>query len=261
MADHPVPAPARELNDEEHKSLVDQVFSYEQAVKQALAQGRHALWQLAEALYHFNEDRGWLVLGHDNLSDWLSDPEIGMPRSTYHRLVRVWGDFVVARDIETTSLTQLDPSKVDLVLPALKAGTATTKKAINDVESLGWRDLRERYAPPKESVPEPKGDEDEAGWEGVNGTAQEDHEAPPSSNGDQVEDAPVEVATDTVVMDAPDPAPWALTYDLAHVMFRVQVEVAPPEKKRMSGELRQEVNRVVQASLDAGLLADAGLNA
>jgi hypothetical protein len=255
MADHPVPAPARDLTEEEHQKLVEQVFGYEQAVKAGLQKGREALWQVAEALSKFDADRGWQVLGHDTLTDWLADPEIGMPRSTYYRLVRVWDQFVIAKKVDVPALAQVDPSKVDLVLPALKNGTVTTKKALKDVEALGWRDLREKYAPAKPQVEkpsvEPAGDNDTPdGWSGLGpteGVVEDDGVQEP-----QPEDVGPVVAT-IEPEDSPNGSiNIAAVLDIVSVLERVRDEVAPPAKKKMANDLREEIYRVLAVAQEHG---------
>jgi len=120
-------------------------FQIEQQVKRAIRKGREALWELAEALYEFDEARGWQALGHEHLNEWLADNEIGIPRATYYRYVRTWRKLVVERQIDAARLRQLDQSKVAEVVDKIAAAEVTVDEALDDVEAMGWRDLHERY--------------------------------------------------------------------------------------------------------------------
>jgi hypothetical protein len=136
---------AARLNEEEAAELADEAFAIERQVKAAMRKGREALWELAEALYDFDEARGWRNLGYEHLTDWLADTEIGIPRATYYRCVRTWRKLVVERQVDAARLRLLDQSKVAEVVDKIAAAEVTVDEALDDVEAMGWRDLRERY--------------------------------------------------------------------------------------------------------------------
>jgi hypothetical protein len=133
----------------------EEAYAVETQVKAAMADGREALWRLAEALHAFDEMRGWLKLGHDNLSQWLADSDVTLTRATYYRLVRTWRKLVVERHIDADRVRGLDQSKVAIVVDQITEGKATVDDAFADVEALGASDLREKYYGPKPEKPKP----------------------------------------------------------------------------------------------------------
>jgi hypothetical protein len=118
----------------------------------AISHGKEAVWELAEALYHFDEASGFRRLGHESLEEWLAQPEVGITKSVYYNLVGSWRKMVVHRSIEPARLHQLDPSKVSIVAEAVGKSKVSVEDAFNDVETLGYRDLREKYKKPKKTA-------------------------------------------------------------------------------------------------------------
>jgi hypothetical protein len=147
---------ARELTPSEREARAKLCFQLHTNVLTALQAGRSALWRLAQALYEFEQERGWLELGYERRTEWLADPEITMTRATYYRLVRAWKVLRVERGLDFPTLGKLDVSKVDIVLPAIASGARKLEDALDDVETLGARDLRHVYWGAK--APEPPGD-------------------------------------------------------------------------------------------------------
>lgn len=133
----------------------EEAYAIETQIKAAMADGREALWRLAEALNAFDEMRGWLKLGHDNLSSWLADADVTLTRGTYYRLVRTWRKLVVERKIAPDRVRLLDQSKVAIVVDRITEGKVKVDDAFADVESLGASDLREKYYGPKPEKVEP----------------------------------------------------------------------------------------------------------
>ena len=141
-----VQASAAPISAEEHQQLVERSYALEQEVKKSLDESREVLWRTAHALYEFNEARGWSYLGgYDTLGDWLADPDIGMTRSTYYRMVETWREVIVMRQIDPGTVEDVDLSKVALALPAVKDGREDIDDAIYAARTNGWRDMRERY--------------------------------------------------------------------------------------------------------------------
>lgn len=123
----------------------------DQRVKAGLRAGRAAMWMTAEALYEFDRHSGWSTLGYGTRADWLADPEVGMTERSFQRLVRVWREAVIRRELEPPALARLDLSKVEIVLAAVDDGLVKLPDALADAEALGWRELRRKYARPAPS--------------------------------------------------------------------------------------------------------------
>ena len=136
---------ARELTDEEIQQRATTCYEIDQRIRSGLRTGREAAWQVAQACYEFDGERGWSALGYDTLGDWLGDPEVGMSRTHFYRMVRTYDELVVRRQVGTEDLQELEPSKVEVILPAVKAGTVKLQDALADAKSLGRRDLQARY--------------------------------------------------------------------------------------------------------------------
>jgi hypothetical protein len=182
MADHPARRPAREPTPEEADAEREQAIALREQLINAVGRGREALWELAKACYEFEETRAFAWLQEDpeqTKAEWLAQPEIGMARTTFYRLVYVYREAVLTRGLKVPAQGQVDVYKVDAVLPAVKAGKTTFAEAIGDAEALSWRDLREKYSSPRPPItpdqsgngadpepdepeePEPEEDEDE----------------------------------------------------------------------------------------------------
>jgi hypothetical protein len=141
----PQAAPAVALTDEETEERARACWELDQAIKAGMRAGREALWEVARNLHAFDEAHGWTAIGYDRLGDWLADPDVSLTRSTYYRLTATWRELVVLRRVDETRLLALDASKVDVVLPSVKAGKTSLDDALEDVQSLGMKDLRARY--------------------------------------------------------------------------------------------------------------------
>jgi hypothetical protein len=146
---HPVPTSAVELTEEEHDVLVQQAHAHQEQLTLGLRKGREAAWQVAEAVSLFYEERGWELLGYDSLPEWLAQPEISMPKTTFYRYRDIWNT-MKARQVDASTLARLDQSKMAIVLPALRKGRVSTQDAIADVEALAASDLREKYVQPRD---------------------------------------------------------------------------------------------------------------
>lgn len=106
-----------------------------------------ATWGLAEKLYEFHESGAWSLLGYHSLNDFLAQPELGISRSHFFRLTKIWRDLVVVRKVAPARLLKLEPTKVAEVTAAIMRGDTTPAKALADAESLAKSDLRAKYAP------------------------------------------------------------------------------------------------------------------
>lgn len=152
---------ARELTDEERAERALEASKIEAKIKENIGATREALWDLCANLYEFDQKSGWTALGYDTQQEWLAQPEIGLKRADYFRMVRRHRELVVFRDIPIARLASIDPSKVDIVMPAIESNKGNVAEILDNASSMGARDLREMYAgvtpPPK---PPPKEDEE-----------------------------------------------------------------------------------------------------
>lgn len=187
--------PARELTPEEAKQRAELCYELDQQVKNGLRAGRTAAWQVAQAVYQFDSESGWTALGYEKLADWLADPEVSMTYRTFRRYSDVWREVVVLRQTPVPTLAEVDVTKVDLVLPAVKDGRAKLEDALNDVRMMGARDLRETYVkapdPPAADPPAPTAPDGE----------QDDEPPAPVNDGSE---APVRASEAPVGSTVPD---------------------------------------------------------
>lgn len=130
------------------------------------AQGAHE--QLLTGLHHANRglalaasachrlrlDEGWTALGYDSLGQYLASPEIAMSRSQFYALADIWEQYIEQGQVDERRLVA--PSKLEVPLAALKAGDITVDEAIEDAETLGLRDLRQKYRGEKEASGRPE---------------------------------------------------------------------------------------------------------
>ena len=139
------PPQARELTPEEQQARAELCRSIEVGIVQDLTEGRTAMWRLAQHCYEFNQEEGWSALGYESQNEWLAQPEIGMSRAQYMRLVRMYRELVVFRQIPEETLAGLDHSKLGIVMPVIEANAKPLDEILDDVRTMGARDLRETY--------------------------------------------------------------------------------------------------------------------
>ena len=139
---------ARELSPDEADALVHRAFETERAIKADLAALHADTWTLAKHLYEFREQRGWTLLGYGTLNEFLAQPEIGISSRWFFRLAQMWRDLVEVKQVSAPTLRDLEPSKVQEVMPAIMSGTVKPDDALADAKALGFRDLREKYRLP-----------------------------------------------------------------------------------------------------------------
>jgi len=125
----------------------------EARIKEALAEGKSALWKASEAMWEFEQIQGWASLGYTSLNKWLEDPEIDMTRGTYYRLVRTWQKLAIEKGIERPQLEQVSMSKAALVADEVASGKVRPATALKDVQQLTAEQLREKYDKPKRGRP------------------------------------------------------------------------------------------------------------
>jgi hypothetical protein len=106
----------------------------------------HRSWAvLAGLFFEFHGRRGWEPLGFDTLNGWLAEPDVGVGRNEFFKLVRIYRELVVGRELPIEELARLDRSKVATVLPAIERGEQSLDQALADCEALGFRDLQAEY--------------------------------------------------------------------------------------------------------------------
>lgn len=148
-----LPAPARMETVRGEVVDVEPIRATEQQVKDALREGKTALWKLAEALWHFDQQKGWAALGKEHLTEWLKDPEIDMTRGTYYRLVGTWQKLAIDRGLERKQLEAVDMSKAALVADEIATGHRRPATVLKDVQELPASKLREKYGKPRRGRP------------------------------------------------------------------------------------------------------------
>jgi hypothetical protein len=201
---------AKDLTPEEQQARAEHCHELHTQIVASLRAGRSAAWAFAKAIYEFDEASGWSALNYETLNEYLADPDVALGRSTYFAAKKRYDKIVVQRQIGSDRLDSLDPSKVDVVLPALEQGKVKLAEALDDVEALGKRDLREKYFGRKEPAPEPvdppEDDED-------------DYVPPPMNDGN---DTP-KLASSIVIEADEDEDPEPAHNDLPEVSGQVQV--------------------------------------
>jgi hypothetical protein len=142
MADHPVVREARELTPKELDARRKRAYQVDESLRGAIAQGRKALWATAVAATAMADMQGFRDLNYESLNEYLGDPEIGISRSHFMRMVRIVR-FASDRQI-VERIQNLELTKIDVVIPAIRDGY-DREEALHDVETLSKRDLIDKY--------------------------------------------------------------------------------------------------------------------
>lgn len=121
-------------------------FDTQERIKHYVGIIRQSWFKLAADLYDFQNADMWKHLGYDSFNAWLADPdiELGGQRSWIYQLMAIYRELVLKRGISAERVSSLPPGKLQQIMPALRRG-ADFEQALADVESLSFRDLRERY--------------------------------------------------------------------------------------------------------------------
>jgi hypothetical protein len=107
--------------------------------------GQLSTWvPLAGALYRFHSGEGWRQRACESFNEWLAQPEVNLGRAEAYALIAAWRELVVEREVAVGDIAELDPSKVQVVLPAIRGGVEV-QDALSDCASLSRSDLREKY--------------------------------------------------------------------------------------------------------------------
>ena len=134
------------------KTRADLAFETEGKIKEGISAARTVWVALAAFLSDFHEEKMWETLGHDSFDSWLATPEIDLGRSMAYALVQNYRYFIGEGRISSEELAEFEPTKLQQVLPALKAGDVEPSEALADVGSLSRSDLKEKYGKPGKSA-------------------------------------------------------------------------------------------------------------
>jgi hypothetical protein len=139
-----LPQPAESPISPAQQSAAEAAFQVETRIKESIRRMR-ALWvDLARDLFMFEQSRLWAELGHSSFGAWMADPDIGIEAGWGYHLTSIYRELVAKRGVDPERLKDIEPSKVQVVLPAVRRGH-DLEEALADAESLGRDDLRERY--------------------------------------------------------------------------------------------------------------------
>lgn len=117
---------------------------------EGLSATRLALSAVAQACHDISRDKSWTDLGYESLAEFLASPEITLTRSEFFTMAQIWERYVLDGGVNPQQLAVAHPSKLKIPLRAIGANEVTVEEAMADVETLGARDLREKYQLPKE---------------------------------------------------------------------------------------------------------------
>lgn len=110
---------------------------------------------LAGHLHDFFEMKMWTTLGYETFAEWLATPEIDLGRTQVYALIEAYRELVIDRGVEVETLSNLDVTKIAVVLPAIRSGEVELDVALSDCETLSRSDLREKYG---QQLPEKSGE-------------------------------------------------------------------------------------------------------
>jgi hypothetical protein len=133
------------------QKLIDKAFALERQLKKALLTGHAAWWATAKIAYEMHQERGWELLGYEQVGEWLAQPDIGMSRSGFFKASQTWRDLVEVKHIDVETLQEIEPSKAMEVRPAIMSGNVKPEQALADAETLSFRDVIEKYRPSKQA--------------------------------------------------------------------------------------------------------------
>lgn len=123
----------------------DEAATVDLRVRRTVRDLRHAWVRLAEDL-HAMQSGLFRALGYDTFEEWLADPEVDIERRWAYQLSATWRELVVNLQTPPERIKQLEPAKIQEVLPAVRRGKVALDVALSDVEVLSRSDLREKYA-------------------------------------------------------------------------------------------------------------------
>lgn len=132
------------LSRQQHAEI-EQARALEQKIDRSLDLIRRAGWESVAHLYAFHDAEGWRLLGYESFEEWLASPGRELKRTHVFRLLRIWRTLVVEQKVPPAELGSAEPTKVDVVLPAIKKGTVSVSDALAHVESWSRSDVLKVY--------------------------------------------------------------------------------------------------------------------
>lgn len=116
---------------------------------EGLNAARLGLSVVCQACHELSRDKSWTDLGYESLAEFLASPEITLTRSNFFRMAQIWELYVLDGGVDPRHLSVASPSKFAIPMRAIGANEVGVAEALADVETLGARDLREKYELPR----------------------------------------------------------------------------------------------------------------
>lgn len=133
---------------------VDDAFQTEQMIIASVRRVRAEWAVLAHGLYRFVNEELWRDRDCNSFEEWLAGPEIGLGRRWVYQLVDTWRELHIKAQLPASDIAQLEPSKVQEILPAVRRGQVSLEQALADTQTLSQSDLRARYRDPQGRAPD-----------------------------------------------------------------------------------------------------------
>ena len=149
MSDLPVLASHKEVSKEEAEAHIASAFDLERKIKHAVGRVHESWWELSEYLYLFHEGGYWGALGYTTLEEFLGQPDLGLKRSTFFQMTKLWRDLIVVKQLPPSDLKEIEPSKVREVAPSIMRGEVEAEDALDDARAMSYRDIKTKYRPEK----------------------------------------------------------------------------------------------------------------
>lgn len=142
MTDLPNP-----LDDAAQEIMGKLAFDVETRIKDSIHAMRVGWVTLARDLYEFYIGQMWTALGHDTMEEWMASPDIDLSRRWVYDLIAMYREYVINRQVDAAQLGEIEPTKLQMLLPAVRRQQIPLKAALADAKVLSRNDLRERYTP------------------------------------------------------------------------------------------------------------------
>jgi len=104
---------------------------------------RNAL-ELGEALYWFERERGYRVLGYDSFNAYLADPDVNIGRSTAFKFKRVYQLFIYQLECPAAGLLEAGADKLEVIAPHVDE--SNVDEWVATAAALSRSDLRKEVA-------------------------------------------------------------------------------------------------------------------
>ena len=111
---------------------------------------RLAMTYVAQACWEIRRDSSWEALGYRTLAEFLADPQVSISKSSFFRFCSIWQTYHLDGGVEPEQLSAAGPQKLAIPLRALAAGEVEVEEVMDDVEALGIKDLKAKYADKRE---------------------------------------------------------------------------------------------------------------